>query len=222
MKRTSIRERILAGLVVAAMPFVLAGCSKLLSATGVGGHLPGRRERPHGGPRHQQSAGALSHRREYAFSVDTGPDCSSGRIEPQVGGPFDNVSLNGRYSYGTEGSDVGHRLTAVGTITFDGDKNDDSTEDDATPGGLFPNQPLGVAQYSSSTSSDPVGRGTLDSAGKTVAYIISTTKLVYFNTPASNPRIVVVWKESSRRDARALRPTARADRCGTMEIPRAR
>jgi hypothetical protein len=130
-----------------------------------------------------------------AFSVSTGPDCSFGFIEPQVGGPFDNSSLNGRYSYGTDGADVGRRLTATGTATFDGDKNVDATEDEATPSGLFPNVPLGVDRYSFSASSSPVGRGTVDSRGETVAYIISATKLVFISTVALQPQIVVVQKE---------------------------
>ena len=127
-----------------------------------------------------------------AFFIGTNANADLGRLESQTGGPFSITSLSGNYSYGTEGTAAGTRLTAVGSINFDGIGNDQSTEDDATPTGLSPNLLLPVTQYSFSSTPVPPGRGTLDNNGNTVAYIISPTKLLFFNTPASNPRILIV------------------------------
>jgi len=128
------------------------------------------------------------------FVVGTDPAATFGFFDPQTGGPFSNASLSGTYAYGTEGAQVGGRLTAVGSIRFDG-TNDQGTEDDSTPAGLTPNIPFLVGQYSFSSSSSPPGRGTLDTASNnTVAYIISPAMMVYINTPAARPRIVIVEK----------------------------
>jgi len=126
-----------------------------------------------------------------AFFIGTNANADAGRLEPQAGASFDITSLSGNFSYGTEGTAAGTRLTAVGSINFDGIGNDQSTEDDATPAGLSPNLPLPVTQYSFLATSVPPGRGTLDNDGNTVAYIISRTKLVFFNTPTAKPRMVV-------------------------------
>jgi hypothetical protein len=118
---------------------------------------------------------------------------SGGRLQPQTGGPFSNASLQGAYAYGTEGADIGHRLTATGTISFDG-TNDHPTEDQSTPAGLFAGVSLGSPLYSFSSIASPPGRGSLDPDGRAVAYIVSPTQLVYINTPATEPRLVFVDK----------------------------
>jgi len=100
------------------------------------------------------------------FFVGTDPIASAGQFEPQTGGPFNNGSLNGTYCYGTDGAAIGSRLTAVGAVNFDGDKNDQATEDDSSPAGLAPNLPLSNTQYSFSSTSSTPGRGTLDAQGK--------------------------------------------------------
>jgi hypothetical protein len=41
-------------------------------------------------------------------------------------------------------------------------------------------------------SAAPAGRVTLDSTGNRVGYVISPTRLVYLNAPASRPRLVIV------------------------------
>jgi hypothetical protein len=128
------------------------------------------------------------------FVVGTDSAATFGSFEPQTGGPFANASLSGTYSYGTEGTDVGHRLTAVGALNFDGFTNDQATEDRSTPGGLNPNAPLPNNQYSFSSSSSPPGRSSLDTLGDSIAYIISPTKLVYLNPLATEPRLVFVEK----------------------------
>jgi hypothetical protein len=128
------------------------------------------------------------------FLVGTDEAAGFGSFEPQSGGPFNNASLSGTFSYGTDGTDVGHRLTAVGVLDFDGVTNNQAMEDQSTPSGLNPNAPLPNDQYSFSSSLTPPGRGTLDVSGHIVAYIISPTKLVYINTPATEPRLVIVQK----------------------------
>ena len=127
------------------------------------------------------------------FLVGSDLEGTSGFFDPQTGGPFANASLSGAYAYGTEGTQVGGRLTAVGSITFDG-TNTQSTEDDSTPTGLMADISISVSQYSFLSTASPPGRGSLDMTGKTVAYIISPTKMVYINTPAMKPRVVIVEK----------------------------
>jgi hypothetical protein len=58
----------------------------------------------------------------------------------------------------------------------------------------MPNISFGVAQYSLLATSSSLVRGTLDTSGRSVAYIVSPTKPVYINPPATNPRIVIVEK----------------------------
>jgi len=129
------------------------------------------------------------------FTLNTSPQAELGFLEPQTGGPFSNASLSGPFFYGTEGADAGERLDGVGALSFDGKGNYSETEDDSTPGGLFPSQTFATT-YSFSSSSAQPGRGTLDANNPphTVAYIISATKLVYLNTPATYPRVVIVEK----------------------------
>lgn len=131
------------------------------------------------------------------FVVGTDAPATFGTFEPQSGGPFSNASLSGTYTYGTEGAAVGSRLTAVGSTTFDGTQNVQGTEDDSSPAGLLANNPTSNAQYSFLSNSLPPGRGTLDTSNNvnpSVAYIVSPTKLIYINPPATKPRLVVVEK----------------------------
>jgi hypothetical protein len=126
--------------------------------------------------------------------VGTDPAASFGRIEPQTGGPFSNASIAGMFAYGTEGAGVGQRATAVGVDVFDGVANNQSTEDQSTPSGLTANASLPNQTYSFSPGSVPSGRGFLDALGHTLAYIVSPTKLVCFDTSEIKPRIVVYVK----------------------------
>jgi hypothetical protein len=131
------------------------------------------------------------------FVVGTDAAATFGTLEPQTGGPFSNVSLSGTYTYGTDGARVGSRLTVVGSATFDGIQNVSGMEDDSSPAGLVLNIAVGNAQYLFSSSSSPAGRGTLDTSNNvnpSVAYIVSPTKLIYLNPPATKPRLVVVEK----------------------------
>jgi len=132
------------------------------------------------------------------FIVGTDAASTLGSLEPQTVGPFDNTTLSGTYTYGTEGTAVGSRRTDVGSLAFDGTQNVQGTEDDSSPGGLLANNPLSNAQYLfPSPSTAPSGRGTLDTSNNvnpSVAYIISPNKLIYINPPATSPRLVIVEK----------------------------
>jgi len=131
------------------------------------------------------------------FIVGTDTASTLGTFEPQTGGPFNNTSLSGTYSYGTDGTAAASRLIAVGSAIFDGMQNVSGTEDDSTPGGLLANNPTSNAQYSFLSTSVPPGRGTLDisnNVNPSVAYIVSPTKLIYINPPATRPRLVIVEK----------------------------
>jgi hypothetical protein len=131
------------------------------------------------------------------YVVGTDAAATFGNFEPQTGGPFSNASLSGTYAYGTEGTAVGGRLTAVGSAVFDGMQNNQAMEDESSPAGLVPNISVSNAQYLFSSASSPPGRGTLDvsnNVNPSVAYIISPTKLIYINPPAIKPSLVVVEK----------------------------
>ena len=94
--------------------------------------------------------------------VGTDSAATHGTLEPQTGGPFSNTLLSGTYTYGTEGTGIGSRLTATGSAGFDAMQNVQGTEDDSSPAGLVPNKPGGNTQYLFSSTSSTPGRGTLD------------------------------------------------------------
>ncbi len=93
-----------------------------------------------------------------------------------------------------EGAQAATRTIASGAITFDGHGSYSATEDDSTPTGLAPNQSSPNASYSFSATAVPSRRGALDSSGQTVAHILSPTKLIYLETAAAKPRVVVLEK----------------------------
>jgi len=138
----------------------------------------------------------------HGYIVGTDSAATHGTLEPQAAGPFGNTLLSGTYAYGTEGTGVGGRLTAVGATTFDGMQNVQGTEDDSSPAGLVPNKPVSNTQYLFSSTSTVPGRGTMDvnnSINPSVAYIVSANKVIYINipaavTPATKPPLVIVEK----------------------------
>ncbi len=126
--------------------------------------------------------------------LGTGQSVAFGSFEPQMGAPFTNASLSGPFFFGMEGAQPITRLIGVGSINFDGQGRYSGMEDDSTPTGLSPNQSFTGVPYSFTAAAVPPGRGTLDSNGTTTGYIVSATKLVYINTVAARPRVVVVEK----------------------------
>jgi hypothetical protein len=131
-----------------------------------------------------------------AFVLSSGPEGYFGRLERQdLPAAFGNDQLSGTFFYGTEAPHAAGRLIASGTITFDGSGSYAGTEDDSTPGGLFPAVPFS-ANYSFSANSSVAGRGALDQNNPPhqLAYAVSPSLLVYMNTPAIKPRVVIVEK----------------------------
>jgi hypothetical protein len=125
--------------------------------------------------------------------LGTGQSAAFGSFDPQVGAPFSDASLSGLFFFGTEGAQAITRVIGVGSVTFDGQALYQGVQDDSTPTGLFPNQGF-ISPYSFTPNAAQPGRGTLDSSGNTTGYIVSATKLVYINTTAVGPRVVVVEK----------------------------
>lgn len=123
--------------------------------------------------------------------LGTGPTADFGYFEPQVGGPFTNSSLSGMFFWGTDSASAASRPTTSGSLTFDGIGNYMGNEDDSTPTGLTPSKALSNTYSFSLTSSTP-GRGTLESNSNTVAYIISSRKLVFFDKTAAKPSLTIV------------------------------
>ena len=131
-----------------------------------------------------------------AFILSSGPEGLFGRLELQsLPASFGNELLTGTFFYGTQAPHADQRFIASGSITFDGGGNYTGSEDESTPGGLFPTVPFS-AKYSFSSSAPVAGRGALDlnNPPHQLAYIVSPTLLVFMNTPAVKPRVVIVEK----------------------------
>jgi len=126
--------------------------------------------------------------------LGTGESAAFGSFDPQIGAPFMDASLSGPFFFGMEGAQPISRVIGVGSINFDGRALYSGMEDDSTPTGLSPNQSFTGIPYSFFPYAAQPGRGTLDSSGNTTGYIVSGTKLVYINTMAARPRVVVVEK----------------------------
>jgi hypothetical protein len=126
--------------------------------------------------------------------LGTGQSVAFGSFDPQFGAPFTDASLSGLFFFGMEGAQLISRVIGVGSINFDGRALYSGTEDDSSPTGLSANQSFTGIPYSFTAAATPPGRGTLDSNGNTTGYIVSATKLVYINTIAAGPRVVVVEK----------------------------
>ncbi len=114
-----------------------------------------------------------------------------GSLEPQASGALGSGTLSGSYSFGTEGTQIGKRPTWVGTIVFQGSA-DQLLVDQASPSGLTVGASLPVTtdSFPGTTS----GRGTLDGAGKYLAYIVSASQLAWIDTTAARPTVVVAEK----------------------------
>jgi hypothetical protein len=122
-----------------------------------------------------------------------GPTVEFGYLQPQAAGPLSNATVSGMFSLGTDSASAANRPIISGAISFDGVGSYMGTEDQSTPTGLSANVALSNTYSFSATASTP-GRGTLDSAGNTVAYIITPSKLVFFDKTAAKPSLTVVEK----------------------------
>ena len=94
---------------------------------------------------------------------------------------------------GTQSAGLLKQPLTAGTITFDGVSAYTGAEDESTGTGLVPDNALNNG-YAFSSTATAAGRGTVDSASDTVAYIISGTKLVFFSSSSTTPSITIVEK----------------------------
>ena len=114
---------------------------------------------------------------------------TSGFSEQQTGGPFQNSSFNGRFFFGSWApiTDVSYDS---GTASLDGLGGYTGTQDSSGPNGLGLKSLAGGA-YSFSTSSTPVGKGTV---GKnSLAYAVSGSRVIILDTSAS-PKLTAAQK----------------------------
>lgn len=127
------------------------------------------------------------------FILGTGSSVDFGIMEAQATGPFSNSSLSGTFFFGTQSAGLLKRPLTSGMITADGAGSYTGTIDESTGTGLVPGNPLSNS-YAFSTTSTVTGRGTVDSASDTVAYIISSTRLVFISSSSTTPSITIVEK----------------------------
>ncbi|HEV2341588.1 MAG TPA: hypothetical protein VGS15_07310 [Candidatus Acidoferrales bacterium] len=127
------------------------------------------------------------------FILGTGSSVDFGIMEAQATGPFSNSSLSGIFFFGTQSAGLLKRPLTSGMITADGAGSYTGTIDESTGTGLVPGNPLSNS-YAFSTTSTVTGRGTVDSASDTVAYIISSTRLVFISSSSTTPSITIVEK----------------------------
>jgi VCBS repeat protein len=123
------------------------------------------------------------------FLVGTDSHTGSGFLEQQSGGPFSDASFSGQFFFGT-GEPIPSASYDSGTVSFDGIGGLTGDQDSSAPDGLS-NKSLAGGAYSFSTSSVPVGKGTV---GKnSLAYAVSGSRVILLDTSAS-PKLTVVQK----------------------------
>jgi hypothetical protein len=127
------------------------------------------------------------------FILGTGSSVDFGILEAQAGGPFSNASLSGLFFLGTQSAGLLKRPLIAGSVTVDGVSSYTGTDDESTGAGLVPSNSVSNSYAFSATSTVP-GRGTVDSASDTVAYIISPTRLVFFSSSSTTPSLTIVQK----------------------------
>jgi hypothetical protein len=129
-----------------------------------------------------------------AWLLGTDAAAALGRLVPQnLGTSFGNASYSGTYVFGTDGPAASTRLIDSGSVSIDGIGAYSGTEDDSMPGGLSPSVAFSGV-YSFPPTASPSGRGSLDTHNPPhqLAYAVSPSLLVYFNTPAEFPRLIFV------------------------------
>jgi hypothetical protein len=128
-----------------------------------------------------------------AIALDTDKAASLGRLQAQTATQLDGSALMGNtFYYGTEGPHAASRMIASGAIAFESNFTDQGHQDESTPSGLVPAAPFGPTMFNFPANSPALGRGTLNNSGGELAYIVSDTMLVYLNTGAVKPRVVIV------------------------------
>jgi hypothetical protein len=126
-----------------------------------------------------------------AFVMSTDNHVLTGFMEPQVGGPFTNGSLNGNLTFGSLEPASAANTISIGPIKFDGAGNVTIESDNNAIGALSLATPV-TETYAVSGS----GRVVLPETGttQTIIYIIRSAKAVIFDNlgPTTNPTLVVM------------------------------
>jgi hypothetical protein len=121
------------------------------------------------------------------FLVGTDANVEFGAIEAQAAGPFDNASLSGAYTLGTEDPSTDTVALQSGVATLNGSGNAAGTSDQSSSTGLAQNQNLKII-YSVVGS----GEGTFGSG--TTAILVSGNRIVFISNTSATPTITVVEK----------------------------
>ena len=121
------------------------------------------------------------------FLVGTGANVEFGAIEAQAAGPFNNASLSGAYTFGTENPSTDAAAFQSGIATLNGSGNAAGTSDQSSSTGLAQNQNLNVTYSVGAT-----GQGTFGSG--TTAILVSGTKIVFIHNTGATPTITIVEK----------------------------
>jgi hypothetical protein len=126
------------------------------------------------------------------FSVGTDNGVPFGYVERQSGSSFTTSSISGSFFFGGDSPTTGAQYqsgTAIFNSPLNGTSSINGKADDSGPNGLKTENISGG--YSFSGSSTPPGKGTVGT--NSIAYAISTTKLVFMSTGA-DPEIFVGQK----------------------------
>ena len=121
------------------------------------------------------------------FLVGTDANVEFGAIEPQAAGPFDNASLSGAYTLGTENPSTDTAALESGAVTLNGAGIVAGILDQSSPAGLVQNQNVSLTYSVGATGAGSFGSGT-------TAILISGNKAVFINNTSATPTITVVEK----------------------------
>jgi len=121
------------------------------------------------------------------FLVGTDANVEFGIIESQATGPFNNASLSGAYTLGTENPSTDTAALESAAVTLNGAGTVSGTSDQSSPAGLVQNQNLSLTYSVGANGQGSFGSGT-------TAILISASKLVFINNTSVAPTIIVVEK----------------------------
>src|ERR1700731_4663773 len=121
------------------------------------------------------------------FLVGTDANVDFGAIEAQAAGPFNNASLSGAYTLGTENPSTDTAALESAAVTLNGAGTVSGTSDQSSPAGLVQNQNLSLTYSVGANGQGSFGSGT-------TAILISGNKVVFINNTSVTPTIIVVEK----------------------------
>jgi hypothetical protein len=128
------------------------------------------------------------------FIMDAAPDVDTGSIEPQSAGPFNNASIQGNFSGGTDEVVIQSAQTEVAPIAFDGSGNITGAVDISSTSA----QDAGASFPATTYMVNSDGTFTVSSSGGAVAgIIISNSKFAVFSSSTlatSAPTLLLMQK----------------------------